>query len=84
VLTLIFLGFFSRLIYIPAGFILGFWFLLQVLSGSAGGAQDAGGVAFWAHIGGFVAGMLLVGLFKKREIRFFNRPRHRLEAFEDW
>ena len=65
VLTLIFLGFFSRLIYIPAGFVLGFWFLLQLLSGSVAGGEGGGGVAFWAHIGGFVAGMLLVGLFKK-------------------
>jgi len=83
VLTLIFLGFFSRFLFIPAGFILGFWFLLQVLSGSAAGAQNAGGVAFWAHIGGFVAGMLLVGLFKKRHVRFFNPARHRAVTFDD-
>jgi len=78
VLTLIFLGCFIRLLYIPAGFILGFWFLLQLLNGSMAGRQAGGGVAFWAHIGGFVAGALLVGLFKKREIRFFNPPRPRL------
>jgi membrane associated rhomboid family serine protease len=82
VLTLIFLGFFSRLIYIPAGFVLGFWFLLQLLSGSATGGQNAGGVAFWAHIGGFLAGILLVGIFKRREIRLFNPPRH-LTSYSD-
>jgi membrane associated rhomboid family serine protease len=84
ILTLIFLGFFSRLIYIPAGFVLGFWFLLQLLSGSAAGGQDAGGVAFWAHIGGFVAGMLLVGLFKRRDIRFFNPPHYHVRYSDDW
>jgi membrane associated rhomboid family serine protease len=70
--TLIFLGFFIRLMYIPAGIILGYWFLLQILNGSMAGRQDAGGVAFWAHIGGFMSGMLLVGIFKKRGVRFFS------------
>jgi len=74
--TLIFLLFFVRLMYIPAGFFLGIWFLVQLVSGSAAAGQDAGGVAFWAHVGGFVAGILLVGLFKKRTIRFFNPPHH--------
>ena len=77
VLTLIFLGWFIRLIYIPAGFVLGFWFVLQLLSGSMSVGQNAGGVAFWAHIGGFVTGMVLVGLFKRREVRFFNPPHYR-------
>ncbi len=83
VLTLIPLFFFVRFVYLPAGLILGYWFLIQVLSGSMAGRQDAGGVAFWAHIGGFVAGMLLVGLFKKKEVRFFNPPRHQVEAYYD-
>jgi membrane associated rhomboid family serine protease len=74
--TLIFLGFFIRLMYIPAGFILVFWFVLQVLNGSVAGGQDAGGVAFWAHVGGFIAGILLVGLFKKKTVRFFNPSHH--------
>ncbi len=84
VLTLIFLGWFIRMIYIPAGFVLGFWFVLQLLSGSLSAGQDAGGVAFWAHIGGFVAGMLLVGLFKRREVRFFNPPRQRIQYSDEW
>ncbi|MBP1607883.1 MAG: rane protein [Acidobacteria bacterium] len=71
VLTLIFLGFFIRLIYIPAGFVLGFWFLLQLLGGSMAGGQDAGGVAFWAHVGGFVSGLILISLFRKRRPRVF-------------
>ncbi len=75
--TLIFLFFFVRLIYIPAGLVLGFWFILQILNGSLAGSQSSGGIAFGAHIGGFIAGVLLVGLFKKRSVRFFNPPRHR-------
>jgi membrane associated rhomboid family serine protease len=81
--TLIFLFVFVRLMYIPAGLVLGFWFVLQILNGSAAGGQSGGGVAFWAHVGGFVAGIVLVGLFKKRTIRFFNPPRHhRLRPYE--
>ena len=52
--SLVFLGFFVRLVDIPAGVLLGFWFLLQILSSLAGGA----GVAWWAHIGGFAFGAL--------------------------
>jgi membrane associated rhomboid family serine protease len=83
VLVLIPLGFFMRLMYIPAGFVLGFWFVLQLLSGSMSSGQGGGGIAFWAHIGGFVAGMLLVGLFKQKEVRFFNPPHHRSDHV-DW
>ena len=73
--TLIFIIFFIKLMYIPAWIVLGFWIVLQFLNGSMAGAQNAGGVAFWAHVGGFIAGILLVGLFKRREVRFFNQPR---------
>jgi len=83
VLTLIFLFFFVRLLYIPAGLVLGFWFFLQLISGSMTGGQSGGGVAFWAHIGGFIAGTLLVGLFKKRDVRFFSPPRHTMEMYYD-
>jgi membrane associated rhomboid family serine protease len=64
VTTLIPIFFFITVREIPAIFILGFWFVLQLFSGvgSLGvpGAQDVGGVAYWAHIGGFVAGMALI------------------------
>jgi membrane associated rhomboid family serine protease len=73
--TLIFLGFFVRLMYIPAVWMLGYWFLIQAVSGGMSRNPNAGGVAFWAHIGGFIAGMALVGLFKKKSVRFFNPPR---------
>jgi membrane associated rhomboid family serine protease len=46
---------------------------MQLLSGLAVLSMDAnGGVAFWAHVGGFVAGMLLIPFFKKRSIRLFR------------
>ncbi|HYK91778.1 MAG TPA: rhomboid family intramembrane serine protease [Acidobacteriota bacterium] len=84
VLTLIFLGWFIRMVYIPAGFVLGFWFILQLLSGSMSEGRDAGGVAFWAHVGGFIAGILLVGLFKRRDVRFFNPPRYHSNYSDEW
>ena len=59
--TLVFLGFFYQLIEVPAIVVLGFWFVLQLLDGltSLGMVQTGGGVAFFAHIGGFVVGALL-------------------------
>lgn len=67
VLTLIPIFFFIRLITIPAVFLLGFWFIIQVISG-AGALGRAGGVAWFAHIGGFIAGAFLVFLFKRRGV----------------
>jgi membrane associated rhomboid family serine protease len=63
ILSLVFLGFFYQLLEVPALIVLGFWFALQLLSGFASfGAETAeGGVAFFAHIGGFVVGVV-VGL----------------------
>jgi membrane associated rhomboid family serine protease len=84
VLVLIPLGFFTRLMYIPAGFVLGFWFLLQLISGSVTVGQGGGGVAWFAHIGGFLAGMILIGFFKKRSVRFFNPPHPRARRLEPW
>jgi membrane associated rhomboid family serine protease len=63
ILSLVFLGFFYQLLEVPALVILGFWFVLQLISGAAAlGPETAqGGVAFFAHIGGFILGVL-VGL----------------------
>lgn len=59
VLTLVFIFF----IPIPAFIILGYWFLLQFLAGvTSVGAVATGGVAWWAHIGGFIMGMVITGL----------------------
>lgn len=58
------------LIEIPAYFFIGFWFLMQFLQGTAHqlavGKLAEGGVAWWAHVGGFGAGMMLMGLFIRR------------------
>jgi membrane associated rhomboid family serine protease len=61
---LVFLGFFVTTIAVPAVFMLGYWFVLQLLSGWASVGAEGGGVAFWAHVGGFVAGAVLVLLFR--------------------
>jgi membrane associated rhomboid family serine protease len=75
VITLIPLGFFLRLAELPAILVLGMWFLLQLLSGTAslaGAAAGGGGVAWWAHIGGFAAGGVIGLFFRNRAPR--TRP----------
>ena len=67
VLTLIPLFFFMRLVAVPAVFLLGFWFVLQVIS-SVNSLSSSSGVAFFAHIGGFTAGLFLVFPFRQRNI----------------
>jgi membrane associated rhomboid family serine protease len=62
ILTLVFIF----LVPIPAVFILGYWFLLQFLGGiTALGGSASGGVAVWAHVGGFLLGMLLTALARR-------------------
>ena len=76
VLTAVFIFFFFDLVEIPAIFFLGIWFLMQLLSGvgSLGVSNAAsGGVAFWAHIGGFVVGAL-VGLTLRLRGRRWEYP----------
>ena len=60
---------------VPAGIVLGMWFLMQLLSGGMSVGGTGGGVAFFAHIGGFIAGMALIGLFKRPDVRFFAPSR---------
>ena len=61
VLTLVPIFIFLQFIELPAYIFLGLWFLLQFLSGTAsGGVGGAGGIAWWAHVGGFVAGAAVV------------------------
>ena len=74
VLVLIPLGFYTRLVHLPAMAVLGFWFVLQLIS-SAFADPRAGGVAFGAHIGGFIAGMALLPIFKHRHVRLFAPSR---------
>ena len=69
VLTLVPLGFFLRVIELPAVVLLIIWVILQVLSGLVSfGMEQAGGVAWGAHVGGFVAGLVLVRLFRPRRV----------------
>jgi len=64
VLTLVWFFYFIRFVEMPAIIVLGLWFLLQLLSASLGGGSlEGGGVAWMAHIGGFLFGALLVRLF---------------------
>ena len=67
--SLVFLGFFYQLIAVPAVLVLGFWFVLQVIDGFGAlgvtGASDAG-VAFFAHIGGFIAGIVIAIPYRLR------------------
>jgi membrane associated rhomboid family serine protease len=79
VVTLLPLGFFAQLVQLPAVFFLGFWFLQQFLAGAwslAVKTAQGGGVAWFAHIGGFVAGLLLVWVFQ--------RPARRPPARDAW
>jgi membrane associated rhomboid family serine protease len=75
VLVAIPFGFIIHTMRIPAGFVLGFWFIMQLISSAAAGDQQ-GGVAFGAHIGGFIAGMALIPFFKHKNARLFT-PGHR-------
>jgi membrane associated rhomboid family serine protease len=75
VLTLIILGWFWRVVEIPALVVLGFWIVVQVVNGLWTFSFQGGGVAWFAHIGGFAAGMLLLPFFKQRTVpvRLFRR-----------
>jgi membrane associated rhomboid family serine protease len=69
ILTLITFGFFIRLVYIPALFVLGFWIVVQVVNGLDAfqmTGRDVGGVAWFAHLGGCVAGMAIVFVLRRQ------------------
>jgi membrane associated rhomboid family serine protease len=71
---------FPLVVEIPAVFYLGAWFLTQVFSGMLAPA-GGGGVAWWAHIGGFVAGMLLLRFFRDDARCYYC---YRSETFKEW
>ena len=66
--------FFVFFVWLPAWVVLGFWFIAQFLSGAAtsiaGRMGGSSGIAFWAHVGGFLAGMGLIKLFPSRVRRY--------------
>jgi hypothetical protein len=59
---------------LPAWLVLGYWFFMQFLSGAATSiaetSQTNGGIAFWAHVGGFVAGIVLIKVLPERPRRY--------------
>jgi len=61
---LIILGFFITTVAVPAVVMLGYWLLIQLISGFGTLGNESGGVAFWAHVGGFVAGAILSLVFR--------------------
>jgi membrane associated rhomboid family serine protease len=74
---LLVLGFYVTTVAVPAVFMLGYWFLLQLFGGFATIGAEGGGVAFWAHVGGFVAGVALIPLFRDSEL-LARHPHHGL------
>lgn len=67
--------FFVFVMYLPAWIVLGEWFVLQFLAGAATLSEaradrNVGGVAVWAHVGGFIAGMVMIKLFPERQRRY--------------
>ena len=81
VYTLFFFFIFIRVIPLPAWIMLVYWFALQLLMGAYTPA-DGGGVAFWAHVGGFVAGLVLVKLFENRQLVRAKRAKVKLRPSE--
>jgi len=66
--TILILFVFVKIVYIPAIIMLGYWILIQILSGLAEyDSKTGGGIAWFAHIGGFVAGLALIVMMKKRK-----------------
>ena len=70
------LGFILTTMAWPAWMMLGYWLLLQFVSGLTVIGQEGGGVAFWAHFGGFVAGVVLVKLFSRSDYVAQHQDRH--------
>lgn len=70
-----------QVVWVPAWVMLGYWFLIQFMAGASQPAGQ-GGVAFWAHIGGFVAGVLLVKPFENRTLSNAKRARVHLSRGE--
>jgi membrane associated rhomboid family serine protease len=85
VFVLLPLGFFITTVALPAWTMIGYWGLLQLLSGVGSlGAESVGGVAFWAHLGGLVAGVFLVPLFARRDYVEEHRAQHWAPSRYGW
>jgi membrane associated rhomboid family serine protease len=76
VFALLPLGFIFTSLALPAWMMLVYWLLIQFVSGLAAFGGDVGGVAFWAHVGGFAAGLVLVKLFARSDYLAAHRTHH--------
>jgi membrane associated rhomboid family serine protease len=85
VFTLVPLGFFITSVALPAWAMLIYWMAIQLLGGFTriGGGEE-GGVAFWAHVGGFVAGVVLVKLFERSDRVRAHASHHWRPSQEGW
>jgi membrane associated rhomboid family serine protease len=91
---LLLLGFYITTFAVPAVWMLGYWILVQFVSGLTSIGAQGGGVAFWAHVGGFAAGAALVFLFKDESLlarhpyRGWHQKKHATQAWHkarnDW
>jgi membrane associated rhomboid family serine protease len=82
---LVFVGFFFFRVIVPAYLVLGYWFILQVLGSLPALAGMSGGVAFWAHIGGFLTGIILVSIMcDKRRVETCRRRRGTISGITRW
>jgi membrane associated rhomboid family serine protease len=76
VVSLLFLFFFIRLVVVPAKYVLLFWFIIQAFQGVASlSTRIAGGVAWWAHVGGFLAGLIAIKLIAADQLRVLKAAR---------
>lgn len=82
VFTLVPLLLFFPVVELPAVLYLGFWFLMQLMSGTVSltVVSDAGGVAWWAHVGGFVVGLVVAPLLRRRQ----SYPRVWRDQYAPW
>ena len=76
VFALLPLGFFITTVALPAWIMLGYWMLLQFLGGVGSMGRTGGGTAFWAHVGGFVAGLVLIKLFARPDYIRSHQAHH--------
>ena len=70
------IGFLITSLAMPAWVMLGYWFVIQFLSGLVSIGGQGGGVAFWAHVGGFVAGLALIKIFARSDYITAHRAHH--------
>jgi rhomboid family protein len=70
------LGFIFTSVGMPAWVMLGYWFVIQIISGVVSIGGEGGGVAFWAHAGGFIAGLVLIKLFIRAEYVAAHQRHH--------